>query len=113
VAGAEGPEEARNHDQRPYCARYEVGLLLLVIRLGLWFGELARSAGTLLCWDMERTGGVTSSFLVGLPESLNSDMLCEGLLARGLLALRALLCWNLTSLRGRAIVYGGAGCGES
>jgi hypothetical protein len=66
------------------------------------------SAGILSCWDTQRTGGVTSSFLVGLPGSLNSDMLCEGLLARAVLALRA-LCWNLTSLRGRAIVCGGAG----
>jgi hypothetical protein len=68
--------------------------------------------GQHLNWYVEacqHTGGVTSSFLEGLPGSLNSDMLCEGLLARGLLALRALLCWNLTSLRGRAIVCGGAG----
>jgi hypothetical protein len=115
VAGAEGPEEARNHDKGPYCARYEVGLLLFVLALGLLFGELALSA-----WEGRyrqagaccHTGGVTSSFLVGLPGSLNSDMLCEGLLARGLLALRA-LCWNLTSFRGRAIVGGGVGCVRS
>jgi hypothetical protein len=40
VAGAEGPEEARDHDEGPYCARDEVGLLLLVLALGLLFGEL-------------------------------------------------------------------------
>jgi hypothetical protein len=40
VAGTEGPEEARNHNQGPYCARYEVGLLLLVLAFGWLFGEL-------------------------------------------------------------------------
>ena len=34
VAGAEGPEEAGDHDQRPYGARDEVCLFLLVLALG-------------------------------------------------------------------------------
>lgn len=36
VAGAEDPEEAHDHDQGPYRARYEVGLLLLVLGRCWW-----------------------------------------------------------------------------
>jgi hypothetical protein len=45
MASSEGPEEARNHDEGPYCACYEVGLLLLVVALGGLFGGLVLSAG--------------------------------------------------------------------
>jgi hypothetical protein len=45
MAGTEGPEEAGDHDQGPYCARYEVGFFLLVLALGGLFGGLALSAG--------------------------------------------------------------------
>ena len=44
VAGTEGPEEASNHDKRPYCAGNEICLLLLVVGLGRLFGGLALSA---------------------------------------------------------------------
>jgi len=47
VAGAEDPEEAHDHDDGPYCARYEVCLFLFV--LGLWWLfwclQLSASAG--------------------------------------------------------------------
>lgn len=45
VAGAENPEEAKNHDERPYGACYEVGLLLLVLRRLWGLGCLRLSAG--------------------------------------------------------------------
>jgi hypothetical protein len=45
VAGAEDPEEAHDHDEGPYGARYEVGLLLLVLARGGLFGRLRPSAG--------------------------------------------------------------------
>ena len=103
MAGAEGPEEAGNHDEGPCCARYEVGLLLLVLGLGGLFGGLALSAGETWAEGCQRTGGAVSSLIVGLPGSLYSDMLCEGLRALPLLALRT--WWlNLTSFLGRAMV---------
>jgi len=43
VAGAESPEEARDHDQRPYGARDEVCLFLLILALGQ-FGDLGGEA---------------------------------------------------------------------
>lgn len=105
MAGAEGPEEASNHDEGPCCARYEVGLLLLVLGLGGLFGGLALSAGETWAEDCQRTRGAASSLMVGLPGSLYSDMLCEGLRALPLLALRT--WWlNLTSFLGRAMVKG-------
>jgi hypothetical protein len=45
VAGTQRPEEAGNHDEGPYGARYEVCLFLLVLALGGLLGGLARSAG--------------------------------------------------------------------
>ena len=109
VAGAEGEEEAPDHDQRPRCAHDEVGLLLLVLALlgdGRRLGGL--SAGGRLLDDAAaaRTGDFSKRPLrVGLPgwepDSLISDMLMEARRARPLLAL---LCANLTSLRGRAMV---------
>lgn len=112
VASAEGEEEAANHDERPCCADDEVCLFLLVLAL-FWDGW---------CLDMSAGGRVSppgegrgqrahtadlsrAPLRVGLlgcePDSLISDMLIDGRRARPLLAL---LCANLTSLRGRAMV---------
>lgn len=94
VAGAESPEEASNHDQRPYCAGDEVCLFLLVVGLGRLFGGLALSAwGGRRVETRRHTGGPASSLMVGLPGSLNSDMLCESLRVLPLLALLALRTW--------------------
>ena len=40
VTGAQGPEEASDHDEGPYCARYEVCLFLFILALGLFLDEL-------------------------------------------------------------------------
>jgi hypothetical protein len=93
VAGSEGQEEEGNHNEGPYCARYEVCLFLLVLALGL-FGYLAvlairlQTEKTREGEGVKRTEGGPSSLVV-LPLSLYSDMLCESLRTRGLLALRA------------------------
>jgi hypothetical protein len=113
VAGAEDPEEAENHDERPYRAGYEVGLFLLVLGRGqLW--SLRLSAGYLcLAEGFKCTAGAATPFLVGLPGSeafsLYSDTLMEG---RRCLAVLAERCWwlNLTSLRGRVMI---ATCGSA
>ena len=106
VAGAEGKEEAADHDQRPCCADDEVCLFLLILALlgDLW--SLETSAGSFSSKRASvRTGGFSAAPLrVGLPGcepvSLMSDMLIEARRARPLLAL---LCANLTSLRGRVM----------
>jgi hypothetical protein len=115
VAGTQDPEETEDHDETPYGARYEVGLLLLVLGPWCWFRFLRVSAGN----SGGRGGQPTEAamtpffapFLMGLEGresfSLISDMLCEGRRARPLLALRW-LCWNFTSLRGRVML---ATCG--
>lgn len=70
VAGAEGPEEAGNHDQRPYCARDEVCLFLLILGLG-HFWDLPLSAKgdriwgrRLAYWDGSRAVGRGAAGLV-------------------------------------------------
>lgn len=105
VAGAEGEEEASNHDQRPCCAHDEVGLLFLVLALlGDWWC-LDSSAVNFSLADMRTAAFSTAPLRVGLPgcepASEISDTLIEARRARPLLAL---LCANLTSLRGRAIM---------
>lgn len=124
MAGAEGPEEAGNHEQGPYCARDEVCLFLFILgllddccglegevvsggverRVGVGVG---RSAGR----GAPRTGGsrvvlLRNGLLGASPWSLYSERLVESRLARPLEALPT-RCWNLTSLRERAMVVRG------
>lgn len=106
VAGAEGEEEAADHDQRPGGAHDEVCLLLLILGL---LGDERCLGSSVVSGGARRRGRArtdlsTAPLRVGLagcePDSLNSDMLMDGRRARPLLAL---LCANLTSLRGRAM----------
>ena len=57
VAGAEGKEEAPDHDQRPGCAHDEVGLLLLILALlgdGRRLGGLSVSGGDVCLTTQQR-----------------------------------------------------------
>lgn len=50
VAHEEGGEEATDHEQRPYCPRYEVLLLLLVVVLRWWPGVFLQLRRIVSVW---------------------------------------------------------------
>lgn len=57
VAGAEGKEEAPDHDQRPRCAHDEVGLLLLILAL---LGDGRRLGGGAVSGGVTGTSALTT-----------------------------------------------------